>query len=94
MIILSRYCYCQEEAAKRAASSGKGPPREDIESGLKFEGFVAFVCKVSADHTVLVLVLVLVQVLVLIVLVLVLVVEAVVVEAVVVEAVVVVQGKR
>jgi len=35
--------------AKRAAASGRGPAREEIEQGLKFEGFVAFVCKVRRD---------------------------------------------
>jgi len=39
----------EEDAAKRAAASGRGPPREEIEGGLQFEGFVAFVCKVRRD---------------------------------------------
>mmetsp|Transcript_2539 Transcript_2539/g.4057 ORF Transcript_2539/g.4057 Transcript_2539/m.4057 type:complete len:1460 (+) Transcript_2539:76-4455(+) len=39
----------EEDTAKRAAASGRGPAREEIEQGLKFEGFVAFVCKVRRD---------------------------------------------
>ena len=39
----------EEDAARRAAASGRGPPREEIEKGLQFEGFVAFVCKVRRD---------------------------------------------
>lgn len=39
----------EEDAARRAATSGRGPAREDIEAGLHFEGFVAFVCKVRRD---------------------------------------------
>ena len=43
----------EEDGARRAAASGRGPAREDIEKGLQFEGFVAFVCKVRADARVL-----------------------------------------
>jgi len=39
----------EENVAKQASTSGRGPAREDIEKGLKFEGFVAFVCKVRRD---------------------------------------------
>jgi cation-transporting ATPase 13A1 len=39
----------EAEVANRAAHTGKGPAREEIEKGLTFVGFVAFSCLVRRD---------------------------------------------